>query len=237
MYSFGILLLLCHLSRGVPAPTDAAVIQIQQWLVLGGGQVVQEVLLNGVSLNSSSREVSSVIRTMTADAPPPLPPGVNQTAIPRNQTVLRLRECKLEGSQVHWSDRVMLDGNVQLTLNQWDRWTAQTPQAIALKTLWEQDPARTRRERIHLQEGCVKLMTELRLSAKPRATEIPMAPFLVPVFALLALVGLIIIGIFISKKQGLRHSGGVLGSIIHYPPNMTEMPPDKEDGGYQALNH
>lgn len=81
-----------------------------------------------------------------------------------NHTVLRSRECILEGSRLHWSDRVLFDGKVYLTLEQTDTWTATVPQALDLKALWDQEVEHTRMGRLHLQEGCVKLMRELRLS-------------------------------------------------------------------------
>lgn len=56
------------------------------------------------------------------------------------------------------------DGKVYLTLDHTDTWTAHVPQAMALKVLWDQEVQRTRTERVRLQEGCIKLMKELRLS-------------------------------------------------------------------------
>lgn len=56
------------------------------------------------------------------------------------------------------------DGEVYLTLDHSDMWTAHVPQALAIKALWDQEVQRTKTERIRLEEGCVKLMRELRLS-------------------------------------------------------------------------
>ena len=81
-----------------------------------------------------------------------------------DHNILRSRECILEGPQLHWTDRVFYDGKVYLTLEHNDTWTAHVPQAVALKELWDQEMPRTRTERIQLQEGCVQLMKELRLS-------------------------------------------------------------------------
>ena len=83
-----------------------------------------------------------------------------------NHTVLRSRECILEGSQLHWTDRVFYDGKVYLSLDHTNTWLAQVPQALALKVLWDQEPQLTRTERIRLQEGCIRLMKELRLSGE-----------------------------------------------------------------------
>lgn len=78
--------------------------------------------------------------------------------------MLRSRECLLEGSQLHWADRVLCDGNLYLTLDPRDVWTAHVPQALTLKLQWNQEEQRTGTERIRLEEGCIRLMKELRLS-------------------------------------------------------------------------
>lgn len=65
---------------------------------------------------------------------------------------------------MHWTDRVFYDGKVYLYLDRTDTWTAHMPQALALKGLWDQEAQGTKTERIRLQEGCIKLMRELRLS-------------------------------------------------------------------------
>lgn len=85
-------------------------------------------------------------------------------------TVLRSRECILEGSELHWTDRVFCDGKVYLTLDRNDTWTPHVPQALALKELWDQEVERTRQERIRLQEGCFSLMRELGLSVETSGT-------------------------------------------------------------------
>lgn len=56
------------------------------------------------------------------------------------------------------------DSVMYLSLGHDDTWIAHVPEAQALKTLWDQEAQRTRTERIRLQEGCIKLMRELRLS-------------------------------------------------------------------------
>lgn len=85
-----------------------------------------------------------------------------------NHTILHSRECISEGSQLHWADRVFYDGEVYLTLDHDDVWTAQVPQALTLKgLLMDLEAQRARAERIRLQEECVKLMRELRLSEEP----------------------------------------------------------------------
>lgn len=85
-------------------------------------------------------------------------------------TVLRSRECILEESELHWTDRVFCDGKVYLTLGPNDTWTPNVPQAMALKVLWDQEIDRTREERIRLQEGCFKLMRKLGLSIETSGT-------------------------------------------------------------------
>lgn len=234
MRSLGVLvLMLCDLSLGVPVPVDTIIVQVQQWGLAGAHQVVEQVLLNGVSLMGKSQEVDSIIQTMSADAP--LPTLINQTSVLRNHTVLHSRECILEGSEMHWSERVLYDGKVYLTLDHTDTWTAHGPEARDLKVLWDQEERRTKAERTHLQEGCVKLIKELMLSVEQSLPGVRLPQFLIPILALLAFTGLVIISLLLFKTQGLRHPGGVVGSIIHYPKDMAETAPDMKGSGYRAL--
>lgn len=62
------------------------------------------------------------------------------------------------------------DGEVYLTLDHTDHWTPHVPEAVDLGFLLDQEEQRTRMERIRLQEGCVKLMKELRLSKEHSGT-------------------------------------------------------------------
>ncbi|XP_044075046.1 uncharacterized protein LOC122886655 isoform X2 [Siniperca chuatsi] len=237
MHFLGILVLMfCDLSLSFPLPVDTIIVQVQQWGVVGTQRVVDQVLLNGVALTGTSQEVDHIIKNMSADALPPALITVNQASVLTslgNHTVLRSRECILEGSQLHWNDRVFYDGKVYLTLDHTDVWTAHVPQALALKVLWGQEVQRTRTDRIRLQEECIKLMRELRLSEEQSGTSF--LQFMIPVLALLAFTGLIIISLLLSKHQGLRHPGGVVGSIVHYPKNMTEMAPEIKGCGYHTL--
>lgn len=236
MHFLGIIVvILCDVSLGLPVPVDTIIVQVQQWGVVGAHQVGKQVLLNGVFLSGTSQEVDSIIQTISADALLPTLISVNQTSVLRNHTVLHSRECILEGSQLHWTDRVFCDGKVYLTLDHTDTWTAHTPQAVALKLLWEKKMQQTKTERTRLKEECIKLIRELRLSEEQSVTGTPLPKFLIPILALVAFAGLVIISLLLSKKQGLRHPGGVIGSIIHYPKDMTEAVPDKKGSGYQTL--
>ncbi|XP_041805486.1 uncharacterized protein LOC121615273 [Chelmon rostratus] len=228
-------LMLCDLSLSFPAPLDTIIVQVQQWGVVGAQRVVDQVLLNGVSLTGTSQEVDSIIQFMSADAPLPTRIILNQTSALRNHTVLRSRECILEGSQVHWTDRVFYDGKVYLYLDRTDTWTAHMPQALALKGLWDQEAQGTKTERIRLQEGCIKLMRELRLSEEQSVPGTPLPQFLIPALALMVFMGLVLMSLLLFKKLGFRHPGGVIGSIIHYPMDMTEMAPEIKDDGYRTL--
>lgn len=230
-----LLLSLCHLSRAFPAPVDTIIVQIQRWGVVGGQWSTEQVLLNGVSLTTTRQEVDSIVQNMSVDTPLPVLISVNQTSGLTNHTILRSRECILEGSQLHWTDRVFHDGKVYLTLDHSDTWTAHVPQAMTLKELWDQEVQRTRMERIRLQEGCIKLMRELRLSQEQSVPGNGLPQFLIPILALLAFTGLIIISLLISKNKSLRHPGGVIGSIIHYPKDMTDMAPENKGCGYHTL--
>ncbi|XP_070775425.1 uncharacterized protein [Enoplosus armatus] len=215
MHFLGILVLMfCDLSLSFPLPVDTVMVQVQQWGVVGAQRVLDQVLLNGVSLTGTSQEVHSIIQTLSADALLPSLISLNQTSVLGNHTVLRSRECILEGSQLHWTDRVFYDGKVYLTLDHTDTWTAHIPQALALKALWDQGVQRTRADRIRLQEGCIKLMRELRLSEETSVPGTPLPLFLIPALALLAFTGLIIISFLLSKNKGLGQPGGQLVTQI-----------------------
>jgi len=84
-----------------------------------------------------------------------------------NHTVLRSRECILEGSQLHWADRVFYDGKVYLTLDHTGTWRAHGPEALAFKAVWDREEPSTQTESTHLREGCINLMRELMLSEEP----------------------------------------------------------------------
>lgn len=230
-----LVLMLCELSLSFPVPVDTVIVQVQQWRVVGGQRTVDQVLLNGVSLTGTSQEIDDIIQALSAGELLPSLFSVNQTSALRNHTLLRSRECILEGSQLHWTDRVFYDGKVFLTLDHSDTWTAHAPQALALKELWDQEAQRTKMERIRLQEGCIKLMRELRLSVEKPARGTPLPQLLIPVLALLAFSGLITVSLLLSKKLGLRHPGGVIGSVIHYPKDIAQMTPEVKGSGYRTL--
>lgn len=229
-----LVLMLCDSSWALPVPIDTIIVQVQQWGVVGAQQVVDQVLLNGVFLTGTNEEVDSIVQTMSTESLLSTLISINQTSILRNHTVLRSRECILEGSQLHWTDRVFFDGEVFLSLDHTDTWMAHVPQAQTLKELWDQEQQRTKLERISLQEGCIKLMREIQLSEQVSVSE-PLPTFLLPVLALLIFAGLISVSLLLSKKLGLRHPGGVIGSLIHYPKDMAEMSPEKKDNGYRTL--
>ncbi|XP_047445549.1 uncharacterized protein LOC125010778 [Mugil cephalus] len=230
-------LMLSSLTRAFPAPVDTVVIQIQQWGLVGAQQVMEQVLLNGVSYTSTNQEVSSLIQTMSSDRLLPTLISANQIPELRNHTFLRSRECILEGSELHWTDRVFCDGEVCLTLDHnVDTWTTHTPKALALKVLWDQEVQRTRAEKIRLQEGCIKLMKELRLSEERSVSRIPWPQFLIPTLSIIVFMGPVLITFLISKKQGFGQTGGVIGSIIHYPTDMSQMASEKKSSDYSTIS-
>lgn len=188
---------------------------------MGAQPLLQQVLLNGVVFRGLSQEINNIIQSI-ADAALPLFPSSNNTAQLRNHTVLRSRECILEGSLLHWADRVFYDGKIHLSLDSSGTWKAHIPQAQVLKTQWDQEAERTRKERARLQEGCIRLMKELTFSSEQPVSDIPLPQVLIPILALLAFTGFILISLFLSKNIGLRHPGGVLGSVIHYPKDAAE---------------
>lgn len=239
MHFLGFLVIFVYqrLSGAFPAPVDTVIVQIQQWAVVGAPRVVDQVLFNGVSISSTSLEVSSIIQTLSADALLPALISVNQTSSLRNHTVLWSRECILEDSQLHWSVRVFYDGKVFLTLDHGDEWTVHQPEALTLKELWEKEAQWTRAQREHLQEGCMKLMRELKLSeAQSQSGVGPGIPYpLIPIVCIIMFAGLVLISFLLTKNKGLRHPGGVVGSIIHYPKDLTEADPETKGYDYRAL--
>lgn len=218
-----------HLAQCQTSPIDTVIIQVQ----VKAQPLMQQVLLNGVAFRGLNQEINSIIQNI-ADAALPIVASVNETADPRNHTVLRSRACVLEGSQLHWSDRVIYDGEVLLTLDSSGTWTAHEPQAQVLKAQWEHEAERTRQEKARLQEGCVQLMKELKFSQEQQVYDIPLPQLLIPILAFVAFTGLIIISLFLSKNMGLRHPGGVTGSIIHYPKDTSEDTMAK-GFGYQTI--
>lgn len=87
-----------------------------------------------------------------------------------NHIVLRERECILEGTRVQWNDRVFCDGTVFLSLNRTNKWTPHVPQALGIKDLLEQEEQQTAIKLIRLEEGCARLMIELRLFEEQSGT-------------------------------------------------------------------
>lgn len=220
---------LCHLTQSFTVPVDTIIVQVQ----VGAQPLMQQVLLNGVAFTGTSQEVNSIIQSIMADALLPLLISFNQTTELGNHTVLRSRECILEGNQLHWTDRVFYDGKVHLSLDTTDIWSAHVPQAQVLKTQWDQEVERTRMERIHLQEGCIKLMKQLKLSEE--RPDIPLPQLLIPSLAVLAFTGLVVISLCLSKNMGLSHPGGVIGSVIHYPKDITETTSEIKGFGYHTI--
>ncbi|XP_077414893.1 uncharacterized protein LOC144044387 isoform X2 [Vanacampus margaritifer] len=227
--------ILAPLSLALPVPVDTAVVQLQQWVPLGTRHISERVLLNGVPYSGATQEVNSIIQRMSADSIP-LRLLANQTAVSSNHTILRSRDCVLEGSELHWTDRVFYNGSLYLSLDHYGTWVAHTPQATALKASWVQALGSSAREGIRLQDACINLMEKLKLSEDWSVPGIPMPYFLIPILGLLAFIGLIALSLFLSKQQqGLWLPGGVLGSIVHYPKDMADFHPEKKGNGYQIL--
>ncbi|KAI3374942.1 hypothetical protein L3Q82_021480, partial [Scortum barcoo] len=170
------------------------IVEVQQWGVVGGQQVMHQVLLNGAPLTDTSK-VDSILQTLLCL----LLQVTTQSSV--------LCECILEGSQLHWSDRVFYDGTLYLTLEHNDTWTAHVPQATALKVLWDQEGTCRRTDRIHLQEGCVKLMRELRFSEEQPVPHTSFPWILIPIMAALTFTVVLLISILSAKKQGESTEG------------------------------
>ncbi|XP_061776371.1 uncharacterized protein LOC133568455 [Nerophis ophidion] len=212
-----ILLMLAQTLLVRPVPVDRINVQIQQPVVLGHRPVTGRVLLNGVPIPATNQKLSSILQRMSADLLTLRLLSDNQAALLRNHSYLWSRDCTLEGSELQRTDRFFYDGVVYLSLNHNGTWTAHTLQAGALKALWERVVRRS------MEDECMILMSELKLSEERTEPEIPFPQFLISILALLAFTGLAGISFLLATKQGLTPPGGVLGSIVHYPKNMAEL--------------
>ncbi|XP_064848624.1 uncharacterized protein LOC135558614 isoform X2 [Oncorhynchus masou masou] len=221
-------ILICELCWGFKRDM---VIQFQRSGVVGE---VEQVLINGAALSSCEKDVNGILRavllgnySVSFQQAFEIQENVNNT-MTKNHTYqyLRVHESKLDGFRVvHLTERLLINGNEFLTLNRnTDTWTAEVPQALALKHLWDQDTERTRLERIQLHESCAKLMKELTHS-EPITTGggMSMLAALAPLLAGLAFVAMVTRSFLIFKQQDPNVSGrpgGVLGSIVHYPQSV-----------------
>lgn len=239
MHLLALVILSCRLYWSHSLVSDM-VIQFQYSGVVGGEENVH-VLVNGLNL-SNGGDLSSILRDILPDGGTKYSilyglmdmvvnrSTVNQT-IPKNHSLLRTRQCRIQGSQVYLSDHILYNGRLSLALDGvTDTWTSEAPEAHALKLIWNQNLERTRQERMQLQEGCIKLMKQLTPSESK--TGVFMVTAMATVLALLAFIGLMMISFLISKKQGSQ-PGGVLGSIVHYPADSNELPQERKD--YQIL--
>jgi len=67
---------------------DIVIVQVQQRRVVGAQQVVEQVLLNGVSLTGKSQEVDGIIQTMSADPFLPTLVSFNQTSVMSKKVII-----------------------------------------------------------------------------------------------------------------------------------------------------
>nr|XP_046178442.1 uncharacterized protein LOC124010124 isoform X1 [Oncorhynchus gorbuscha] len=236
-----IFILFFNLSWGLPIDT---VILFQRSGVVGEMETVEQVLVNGAPPSSGGKYVSGILRAVlmgnyeSFQQAFEIEENVTNT-MTKNPTYqyLRVRECKLNGFRVvHSTDQLLVNGNDFLTLDQsTDTWTAEVPQALSLKQLWDWDTEFTRREKMQLHEICTELMKELRQSEPTTNRGTSLLTVLAPLFACLTFVVMVIASFLLSKQQDprvSRHPGGVLGSIVHYYQNVTETQSGKD---YQAL--
>nr|XP_046178443.1 uncharacterized protein LOC124010124 isoform X2 [Oncorhynchus gorbuscha] len=139
----------------------------------------------------------------------------------------------LMGNYESFQQAFEIEENVTNTMT--NTWTAEVPQALSLKQLWDWDTEFTRREKMQLHEICTELMKELRQSEPTTNRGTSLLTVLAPLFACLTFVVMVIASFLLSKQQDprvSRHPGGVLGSIVHYYQNVTETQSGKD---YQAL--
>lgn len=64
---------------------------MQQWGVVGAQDAVQQVLLNGVTLISTSQEVNMIIQTILADSFLPAVIGENQTLVLSKKIIMQYK--------------------------------------------------------------------------------------------------------------------------------------------------
>lgn len=64
--------------------------QIQQWVLVGTERVMDQALLNGVSLKGTRQGVDSIVETMSAAALPPSISSGNHTSVLSEDTLLCL---------------------------------------------------------------------------------------------------------------------------------------------------
>ena len=69
-------------------PLDTVIIQVQQWGVVGDQRVVEQVLLNGVPFIGTSKEVSSIMQTISPDAFLSTLTSLNQIAVLSKKIIL-----------------------------------------------------------------------------------------------------------------------------------------------------
>ncbi|KAJ8256874.1 hypothetical protein COCON_G00190260 [Conger conger] len=155
-----------------------------------------------------------------------------------NHTYQRIRTCKLDGYRVEWvSDLVRYDGADYLRLSERTGvWTAAVPQAEALRRLWASESVPTQHQRLRLEKACTELLQQLARAkhSTPGGPERQPAMFVwVSALAVLSMMGLLLISFLLFKRQvsnGNGNPGGTVGSIIHYPPNASQV-----THGYQPI--
>ncbi|XP_029498320.1 uncharacterized protein LOC115114322 isoform X2 [Oncorhynchus nerka] len=168
------------------------------------------------------------VEQVLVNGAPPSSSGKNVSGILR---------AVLMGNYESFHQAFEIEENVTNTMT--NTWTAEVPQALSLKQLWDWDTEFTRREKMQLHEICTELMKELRQSEPTTNRGTSLLTVLAPLFACLTFVVMVIASFLISKQQDprvSRHPGGVLGSIVHYYQNVTETQSGKDYQGPLKLN-
>lgn len=198
-------------------PTDI-VIQFER-SVLVNGTVVERVLVNDAHLKGQQPVVrpiqDEVLKTMVENG--------HKTA--SYTTYTRLRKCKFRGHQVlQLSDRFQLNGRDYLILDpQTDSWTALMPELHNLKQPSMLGAESASLEKIHLKDECEQLITEMNDTQNQEGFDV--LRVMAPVLSMFLFITIVFISFLIFKRHG-QHPGGVLGSIVHYPP-LHEVPLDR----------
>lgn len=192
-------------------PTDL-VIQFERSVV--NGTVVERIFVNDAHLKGHQPVVrpiqDEVLKTMVENS--------HKTA--GYATYIRLRECKFRGYQVlQLSDRFQLNGRDYLILDpQTDSWIMQMPELHDLKQPSMPEAESTSLEKIHLKDECEEMIKEMNDTQNQEGFDV--LRVMAPVLSMFFFVGFIFISFLMFKRHG-QHPGGVLGSIVHYPPFHT----------------
>ncbi|XP_041955550.1 uncharacterized protein LOC121714307 [Alosa sapidissima] len=225
---------LIALSEELPDKSTISFVRLENKSVISEEQTFEEkILINGTSVTPNDNgdgRATEIYRTLlgnisSSSLRDALLIFANRFNNTENHTYQRFRECKFIGHQlIHVSEQIMHNGKEFLSLDQTtDTWTALDPQALSLKEVLDRDSERTVQDRMRFQETCAELLKELTHSDS--ASKVSTA-VLAPLLAGLVFLGLVLLSFIMSKhsvKGSAQPAGGIVGSIVHYPPATSDI--------------